>query len=866
MFTAARRGERACFFSQALLTASSLLAIAVSDTSAASAAGGADQPQQVETAQRLSAEPSEPNQIVVIGNRAIVASLEDVPVEDTYDEDRVASYGVDSVGELLDTLRGENGDDEPTLLVNGRPVNDAGDISSFPVEAIRRVEALPRGSASRVGGLPGQRAYNIVLKTSLKSLTLTASGKTATEGGWHELRGDATATYIKGQDRLNLTARATGSDALLQSDRGIVPVAPTYPYSALGNVIAFSGFGSEIDPALSLVAGTVVTQAGVPAGIARPSLAQIAAAPLNSTDVTRFRSLRGDARNYDVSVAGNKTLAPWLSLSFNGRLGWTSDERLNGLPTARALVPVTNSFTPFSRSVLLALTDQTRPLVNTSKSDSLALSATLNVTWGDWRGTVAAKYDKRSRAYAYQLTDAIAGGFLTIDPLANPFAGGLGALIPVTTRLTTSQTTVSDFQADLEGPVFNLPAGPLRLRVGAGTTWLGSSSDSISGMPTEFSRRELEGRAGLSVPLASRTQGPVRGLGDLEFTVDVARSDLGQFGSLEGLSLALNWQPLAWLRLSVSQRDDERSPAPELISSPTLITENVPYFDPVTGETVDVTTISGGAGNLRNERQRIRQVSLNATPWKKYNLQLNADFRTQDVFNQFGGLPLPTPAVVAAFPERFQRDARGRLVLVDNRTVNFAQQRSSELRTGFAFTIPLFKAPVQPVRRVRGAPVSRSRPTMQVTASHTHLFSNSITIRDALGSVDLLAGNAVGLGGGRQRDTIDASVTLSDRGTGVRASMAWRGPSTLAIGTAAAPDRLRFSAYTRFDLKLYADLANLFGRKGFAKGSRVTLAVDNVFNHRQSVFDSGGLTPLGYQPAYRDAVGRTVMLELRKVF
>jgi iron complex outermembrane receptor protein len=42
--------------------------------------------------------------------------------------------------------------------------------------------------------------------------------------------------------------------------------------------------------------------------------------------------------------------------------------------------------------------------------------------------------------------------------------------------------------------------------------------------------------------------------------------------------------------------------------------------------------------------------------------------------------------------------------------------------------------------------------------------------------------------------------------------------------------------------------------------------VENVTGHRQRVTDSAGLTPLRYQPAYRDPVGRTFEVELRKVF
>src|SRR5690606_5084099 len=43
----------------------------------------------------------------------------------------------------------------------------------------------------------------------------------------------------------------------------------------------------------------------------------------------------------------------------------------------------------------------------------------------------------------------------------------------------------------------------------------------------------------------------------------------------------------------------------------------------------------------------------------------------------------------AAFPERFVRDAQGRLLAVDGRPVNAAEARSTQLRWGIDFTIPL---------------------------------------------------------------------------------------------------------------------------------------------------------------------------------
>ena len=561
----------------------------------------------------------------------------------------------------------------------------------------------------------------------------------------------------------------------------------------------------------------------------------------NPSDLAQYRSLRGRSRPYEAALTGNKVLAPWLSLTFNGRLGWSEDQRLSGLPAARFLLPAgLNS--PFSRSVVLALSDAARPLQSTGGSETASMALTFNATLGEWRATLAGKYDERSRVSSYDTIGAIAGGQITVPAGTNPFGGGLAALITVTTTQTRNETVTQDLQADLEGPLLMLPAGRLRLRAGAGATFLALDGSSSNGLgDRRFRRHQYQLSGGLTMPLTGHADGSFGGIGNTEATVDAAVSDLGSYGRIDSLALAFNWQPASWLRLTASQQYEEVAGYPELLAAPTTTTPNVRYFDPVTGNTVDLTLISGGGGNLENESRRTRHLSLNATPWKKYNLQLSSDFIVTDVRNQAGPLPLPTPAIIAAFPDRYVRDGSGQLVLVDSRTVNFASQHTSELRIAFGFSVPLAHPVAAP--RIRGARrKALPRPVLQVNGSFTHVFTSTTTIREALGSVDLLAGGAIGLFGGRSRNNAEGSVALSDRGIGLRGQVAWHGPSYLVTGTAAVPDRLTFAPYTRIDLKVFADLAQLFGSSRLTKGARITLGVENLADSRQSVRNQAGVT------------------------
>src|SRR5580765_5678040 len=80
-----------------------------------------------------------PREIVVYGGTTLTAALKNAVAEQTYDPDRVSSYGATSVGELLDAITSENGDEEPQILINGQPTRNVTDISDLPVEAVARI-------------------------------------------------------------------------------------------------------------------------------------------------------------------------------------------------------------------------------------------------------------------------------------------------------------------------------------------------------------------------------------------------------------------------------------------------------------------------------------------------------------------------------------------------------------------------------------------------------------------------------------------------------------------------------------------------------------------------------------------------------
>ncbi|MFL6829481.1 MAG: hypothetical protein ACJ8D5_02530, partial [Sphingomicrobium sp.] len=155
---------------------------------------------------------------------------------------------------------------------------------------------------------------------------------------------------------------------------------------------------------------------------------------------------------------------------------------------------------------------------------------------------------------------------------------------------------------------------------------------------------------------------------------------------------------------------------------------------------------------------------------------------------------------------------------------------------------------------------------LTLTVNHTLVLSDRIVIRSGLDSVNLLEGGAIGIASGRVRHQLDGTAGITSRGVGARMGVTWRGRSSLESRINGETEELRFSPFLLVNLRAFTEAVRLFGRNAWTRSMRLSLNVTNLLKDRQSVRDRLGDTPLQYQPAYRDPLGRTVEFEVRKVF
>jgi len=831
--------------------------------------------------------PTDETEIVVTG---IPIVLQGIAPERSLDADQIDAYGVSTVGELFEQVLSESGETEdgPVVLVNGERVTDLGDAADYPVEAVTRIDVLPRGSAARVGGAPQRRVVSITLRNRFSTVALTAGYRVATEGDWAGARGEAIFTRIRGPQRFNVALRARDEDRLLESDRGIVQPDARRPFDLVGNIVAnpLAG-GSEIDPALSALAGAIVTRAAVPAGNANPTLQSFAATAnqVNVTDLGNFRTLRPDARNFELSASAADRPLPWLRWTAQARLSWDENESLLGLPSGLFLLPAANAFSPFTRDVGIA-TFRAAPLRQRSRGYTGVVTLGVNADVGSWDLAFVGNYTRSDRRFTTERQDAqqLAQPIALNDPARNPFAFNLGELISVLRDRSRSVLNNGNAQIRATGSPFALPAGQVTLTVGAGFNVNEVIARNTTVGRRRYNRSQWDLFANGNIPLTSRANNVVPEIGDLAATFEIGVTDVSDFGTLERYAYGLVWSPRPWLNITALENRARRAPDARVIGDAVFVTPGLRYFDFLTGETVDVSQIAGGNPFLLAERATVRRLGVNAGPIQPLNLRFNAEYNSAVTRNSVAALPPASAAILLAFPERFLRDSNGTLSVVDIRSVNFTRQRLEQFRYGFNLAMPLGRAapasPRTPVPDDSGPPETdggeeglspapaalASRLRLQLAAFHTIILDNDVIIRPTLPTVDLLSGGAIGIGGAPSRHQVNVLMTLGTRGIGTVLSAVWRSESFLTVTSGGGTDRLRFSPLATLNLRAFVAGTRLFPGERWLRGSRFSITVSNLLNERQDVRDSFGDTPLRYQRGYRDPLGRTVEIEFRKTF
>jgi len=845
-------------------------------------------------------------EIVVRGQKPRGSVTGDIPPEQTLNAADVRAYGVNNISDLLDqlapqTTSGRGG--QPVILLNGRRISGFGEIRDLPTEAISRVEILPEEVALKYGYSADQKVVNIVLRERFLALVGEAGASTSTEGGGTGTNPEANYVKIRGDKRFTANLRYQANEKLRESQRDIVDA--TGP---------------------------------------------------NGADVAHDKTLKASSQQWSDNIVYARPIFDRSTLTLNGALSYTTGDSLRGLP-------------------LTATSPDPDPLHQRTENLTGHAGLTINGDKGRWRWSVTGNYDH--------------GDSLTHTQIGHDASGALQ------TNRAESISNTGNFQLLTGGPLFQLPAGDFTTNVKAGLEYMGFDATSTRGtieQNSNLSRRNANGQVNFDLPITSRRTGFGSFLGNLSLNGNATVTSLSDFGTLTTLGGGFVWTPIPAINLIGSYTRDEGAPTLNQIGDPTIVTPQVRVFDYATGQTINVTQISGGNRDLQASRRHVWKLGSTLKPFgDKNDLTITANYFHTVTNDAIASLPEPTADLEAAFPDRFLRGADGQLIQIDTRSVNFERERSDTLRLGVTFSINLksiiqkkFEAWIAarragqnvppPIRfnnfqptlagnkedlaRLRaqfqqrggngqapaangqapsnggaaagqataqgqpptqtaqanvppppggfapppgdggpppGGPAAGGPPPggfrggfgggggggrggfgggfrqasgrLQVAIFDSWTLRDDVLIRQGVPLLDLLNGDSVGAGGGQSEHQLQLQLGYSNNGLGARLDSNYKtGTFVHGDGLGTAGD-LHFSGLATFNLRFFADMGGMpkFITKTWARGLRISFGVNNLFDSRQRVRDQNGTTPLRYQPAYLDPLGRTVSITIRKL-
>lgn len=805
--------------------------------------------------------------IVVTANRHGEA---EVLAETEFSEEEIASQGADSIQDLITRLTPFIGDgaEEPILLINGRPADGDSSILSYPAEALNRLAILKPEAASQYGYSSGKRVVNLVLKKTFSSLNADIGISAATAGGQYGGSLSAGRVAINGPTRWNVQARIERQSDLLKSDRNIPPRAGSF--DSVGFIAGLDG--GEIDPTLSLAAGEIVTVAAIPPGSVSgaPTLEDFAATAngVHPVDPNDFETLLSARRSMSFNAGVTRPLGDF-SASLNVNASSSGSNGLRGLPMATIVIPASSPWSPFANDVTLSRPFAgTRPLRNDNSSESLGAAFRLSGRIGNWRTNFSADYRRNwgdsllergiDTGRVQELVDAG-------DPAFNPY-GPLDDRLLLASRNRSRGENINA-RLNVSKTIIDLPAGPLTSNYSVDVRRSRSEnrrSDNLDGLieVNKRTRGQTNGQMSFSVPLSRKGEGEIRPLGDLAVDLSVSGQTMSDRGLQKRFGGGVSWSASSFLKLRGSFEYVETAPSFDQLDGPIITTINR-IFDYRQQETAEIVSTIGGNPDLgRGSRQNLSLTAM-VRPFSDQTLSLNVGYREQDAKGGVAAFPELTPAIEAAFPERVTRDANGRLVAIDARAINIANETSAELTSSIALRLP---GPSNAKRSAKLSKPGADPLRFSVSLNHRWRLKSELLTRIGVPVIDQLGGG----GGGQSHHFLSLQFTAGKRGLGTSLSGNWSSAARVRNGADAdVAQDFRSKPPAIFNFSFFVEPQHIFSdavESRWMKNVKLSLDVQNLLNGYRRITLGDGSVPAGYSRDEIDPLGRTARLTVRKRF
>lgn len=606
------------------------------------------------------AEDLNDEEIVVTGARERGAVIGDVKPLQQFDAGDVRALGVSSVNDLLTELgpqvQSASGR-PPVLLLEGHRISSPQEIGSLPSEAIQRVDVLPEEVGLRYGYGSDQRVVNIVLRQRFRAFNAEVNARIPTAGGGKGGNAELGYLSIRNGKRFNTSIEVRPQERLLETERG-----------------------------------------------------------LNGVD-SAFRTLTASDTQLTINSTYHHPLGPRVAGTINGEITTDQQDSLIGriLPSQLITIPATS---PYAAGGIATQFAPKSSLVGPLEraNNRFTGHGSFGITRDHARGqmTLTGTYDHSfSRTISDRPFDLQAYGAAVAagNPNANPANEISQAFLP-TADVTRSYTDTASADLLYNTALFTLPGGDVSMTAHLSGSTSTFRSFRVRDMVTTPSRvhRDIGGAsANISIPIASAGSPLADAIGRLSTNVNIDWDHYSDAGSVHTLGFGVNWQPHKDVSVNGNFTDRQNAPTASQLGDAQVVTQNVPIFDYVRGETANVTTISGGNPSLAKGKTQSFRIGVSVNPLKDPQLSFQFDLSQNRTKGGISALPGITLDTQNAFASRFTRlpldpnDPRdngktvGKLSQVDLRPINITEQKNTQFRWGFNFNLQL-KTPQSQLR------------------------------------------------------------------------------------------------------------------------------------------------------------------------
>ncbi|OHD00375.1 MAG: hypothetical protein A3H25_09810 [Sphingomonadales bacterium RIFCSPLOWO2_12_FULL_63_15] len=517
------------------------------------------------------------------------------------------------------------------VIIDGHRVTNNSrsiDPSVLPSLGVERIEVVADGASAVYGSDAVAGVVNLIPRRSLDGGEVFARSGIASRGDFHETtlgaaigkvfdRGQIMVAYehversnLSGDDRSFFTSdqRASGG-----GDYRIARCAP-------GNINAN---------------GT--TYAIPTGGVTQANAGSLAAGAINRCDELANQDLMPE-QNYDsVNSTGRFEFNDWLSVFYDGFYSKRNFYRQSAYSNARLTVPQTNAF--FVRPAGFTGTSYTldynfRDDVPTN--DSFGSAESWQITPGvraklphDWEAEALFGYGKTndfSGSYHGINNAALNAALASSDPATAFDPYGLGrtsetllATIANQIFLAPTNGRLKTYEARLNGPLFTLPGGAVKLATGYERQDFTVALGSARGAPTNpitfrhFGRKVDSVYGELYIPIFG-ADNAMPGFERLELNAAVRHDKYSDVGSTTNPKFGINWQPVRWAKLRASYGTSFRAPTiPEIYGNSNNIFGQS-YQNPAGGAPLQGYALSGPNLDLKPETATTWSIGADFDP------------------------------------------------------------------------------------------------------------------------------------------------------------------------------------------------------------------------------------------------------------